>query len=105
MESHTIRLNEAQAKFVHDCIETGSFADVGDVLTHALTLLQKAHANSPDEVEYIRGELQKAYDARERGEYTDLRTDDDFAALSEAVRRQGREWLESEHHAAQRKAQ
>jgi antitoxin ParD1/3/4 len=87
MPTQNVNLTETQAEFIHRCVEAGEYNNASELVREALRLLKTQKEEHQARVEYLRGELQKAYDARERGEYVDLKSGEDILALRDEMRR------------------
>ena len=93
MPTQNVNITQAQADFIHQCVEAGDYNNASELVREALRLLKAQKDEQQARVEYLRGELQEAYDARERGEYTDLHGKEDIQALRESMRRERLEKL------------
>ncbi len=87
MPTQNVKITEVQAEFIRSCVEAGEYNNASELVREALRLLKAQKDEQQARVDYLRGELQEAYDARERGEYIDLYNKDDIRALREQMRR------------------
>ena len=86
MPTQNVNITEAQAEFIRSCVEAGDYNNASELVREALRLLKAQKDEQQARVEYLRGELQEAYDARERGEYIDLDSKEDIQALRDEMR-------------------
>ena len=93
MPTQNVNITEVQAEFIRSCVEAGDYNNASELVREALRLLKAQKDEHQARLEYLRGALQEAYDARERGEYTELNSKEDFDAAHEDVCRRGRERL------------
>lgn len=93
MPTQNVNITQAQADFIHQCVQAGDYNNASELVREALRLLKAQKDEQQARVEYLRGELQKAYDARERGGYIDLHGEEDIQALRESMRRERLEKL------------
>lgn len=100
MPTQNVNITQAQADFIHQCVEAGDYNNASELVRDALRLLKEQKDEHQARVEYLRGELQKAYDAREEGRYIDLSTKEQRAAYFEDVDRRGRARLMKENREA-----
>ncbi len=93
MPTQNVNITEAQAEFIRLSVESGDYNNASELVREALRLLKEHKDEHQARVAYLRGELQKAYDARERREYIDLHGKEDIQALRESMRRERLEKL------------
>ncbi len=105
MPTQNVNITQAQAEFIRLSVESGDYNNASELVREALRLLKEHKDEHRARVEHLRGELQKGMDDFEAGRYTELNTEEDFHAMSEDVRRRGRERLAKEHDALRTKAQ
>ena len=86
MPTQNVNITEVQAEFIRNCVESGEYNNASELVREALRLLKEQKDEHQARVVYLRGELQEAYDARERGEYIDLYSKEDIRALREQMR-------------------
>lgn len=96
MPTQNVNLTAAQAEFIRESVESGDYNNASEVVREALRLLKDQKDEQRARVEYLRGELQKGYDAHERGEYIDLSTKEQRTVYFEEVNRRGLERLAKE---------
>lgn len=87
MPTQNVNITEAQAEFIRSCVEAGDYNNASELVREALRLLKKQKDEHQARVEYLRGELQKGYEARDRGEFIDLHCKEDIQALRDEMRR------------------
>ena len=93
METQTLNLTDEQAEAIRQLLADGGYDDASQVVDEALRLLKARQEEQEAELEWLRSEVQKGFDAFERGEFIELDSEEAIQALSADVRRRGRERL------------
>ena len=97
MPTQNVNITDAQSEFIRQCVESGDYNNASELVREALRLLKVQKDEQQVRIEYLRGELQEAYDARERGEYIDLHGKEGIGMLRGEMRSlRGRERLATE---------
>ncbi len=105
MPTQNVNLTEAQIAFIRECVEAGDYNNASELVREALRLLKAQKDEQQAKLEHLRAELQKGLDDLEAGRYVELSTEEDFRAMSDDVRRRGRERLAKELDAIRTQAQ
>ena len=87
MPTQNVNITDAQAEFIRLSVESGDYNNASELVREALRLLKDQKDEHQARLEYLRGELQEAYEAREHGKYVDLHGKEDIQALREAMRK------------------
>jgi len=91
MNSQELQLTENQAEVIRQMIASGGYADASQVLDDALRLLVAKQEAKQSDSAWLQSEVQKGFDAFERGEVIELDSEEAIQALSADIRRRGRE--------------
>lgn len=86
MPTQNVNLTTSQVEFIRQSVDAGDYNNASEVVREALRLLKAQKDEQRARVEYLRGELQKGYDARERGDYIDLKSKEDIETLRDEIR-------------------
>ena len=93
MATHRLNLTDEQAEVIRQMVANGGYDDASHVVDDALRLLRAQRDEQEAELEWLRSEVQKGFDAFERGEFIELDSEEAIQALSAEIRRRGRERL------------
>jgi antitoxin ParD1/3/4 len=85
------------AAFVQASVAAGTYDSPEAVVVAGVRLLQERQQKYD---EYVRREVQKGLDELERGEYIELKNDEEIDAFFEDIRRRGLERLQAESRSA-----
>lgn len=89
----TITLTPELQTFVELKVSSGQYNSEGEVVSKALELLDANDRMKEARLEDLRSEIRKAEAQYERGEFIEIGSEADAAALRERVMRRGRERL------------
>ncbi len=95
-----MNLTDEQAEVIRQMLAKGDYTDAGQVVDEALRLLKARQDEQDAELEWLRAEVRKGFDAFERGDFVELDSDESIRALSAEIRCRGRERLAGDKHAA-----
>jgi antitoxin ParD1/3/4 len=87
LEAMTISLSKEQEKVIKQQLATGEFATEGDVLSEALTLLQRRS----EAAKKLRAEIQVGLDDLEAGRSTTIRNAEEAKIFADKIKQLGRE--------------
>ena len=93
MATQTLQLTDEQAEVIRQMVANGSYDDASHVVDDALRLLKAQQDEQLAELEWLRSEVQKGFDAFERGDFIELDSEEAIQELSMEIRRRGRERL------------
>lgn len=99
MPTQNVNLTDQQAAFIRDSVKGGDYNNASEVVRDALRLLKDRKDEQEAKLNLLRAELQKGFDARERGDFVELNSEEDIQALSKEIRRRGRARLAKETNA------
>jgi len=97
---HDIYLLPSRAKFVRECVDSGSFDSITEVVNEALGLLELRSENEEVRLCVLRAELQKGFDDHEAGRYITFESKEEMRRYSEERRRHLREQFAAEEESA-----
>ncbi|MCF6285915.1 MAG: type II toxin-antitoxin system ParD family antitoxin [Candidatus Hydrogenedentes bacterium] len=69
MPTQNVNLTETQAEFIRQCVDSGAYNNASELVREALRLLNAQKDEQQAKLELLRAEIQKGYDAHERGDY------------------------------------
>ncbi|MEM7204978.1 MAG: type II toxin-antitoxin system ParD family antitoxin [Planctomycetota bacterium] len=88
-ETRTLSFTPEQSAFLANCVESGRYQSVSEVVRAALRLLETEEAERLAERERVRRLIQEGADQLDRGEVVDA--EDVFGALADKHARLGRD--------------
>lgn len=88
MKTRTIVIPEELARFIHDSVAAGRYADENEVVRAALQLLEREEEEYRENLEELRAEVQKGVDAIEAGDSVELNSNEEISAYFDSVRTQ-----------------
>jgi antitoxin ParD1/3/4 len=83
----TISLSKEQEQLIKQQIATGQFASEGEVLSEALSLLQRRG----EALQNLRAEIQRGLDDLDAGRSTKITNAEEAKAFADEIKRRGRE--------------
>ena len=87
MPTQNVNLTDVQAEFIRESVSAGEYNNASELVREALRLLQAQKDDQKVRLQLLRAEIQKGYDAYERGDYIELNSKEDFQALKDEMRR------------------
>jgi Arc/MetJ-type ribon-helix-helix transcriptional regulator len=88
MTLNDIQLNEDEWRIIRKAIESGEYANVNEVLTAGLRLLQGDDESYPWRRESLQLLAQAGFDQIDRGEYVELNSEDAVYAFLEDIEKE-----------------
>jgi len=89
----TITLTPELQSFVELKVSSGQYDSEGEVVSKALELLDANERMKETRLADLRAEIHKAEEQYDRGEFIEIKSEADAAALRERIKRRGRDRL------------
>lgn len=94
MAMQTIEIPEEQAQFIREIVAAGRYQDENAVVRAALQLLERDEAEYCENLEELRGEVQKGLDDIDAGRYIELNSEEQIRTYFDAVRDESQAGIE-----------
>jgi len=88
MPARNVTLTEHFDRFIEAGIDSGRFSDASEIVREGLRLLEEREQDERVKLEWLRAAAKEGFDALERGDFTELRSDTELTSFMEAIHRE-----------------
>jgi antitoxin ParD1/3/4 len=78
MSMHNVELTQDLERFIEAGVESGRFGNAGEAVREGLALLKERELDESEKLEWLRAAAKEGFDAMERGDYTELHSEQEI---------------------------
>lgn len=86
MPTQNVSLSEHFYDFIQRCVDSGRYQNASEVVRAALRVLEQQEKEEAARIQHIKEMIREAEESYARGEYTELRSDEDFDRFFAEIR-------------------
>lgn len=90
MPTQNVNLTDHQHTLIKELVKSGRYQNASEVIRAGLRLIEEHEEEQKLKVERFWAEIQKGYDARERGEYTTITSSEELTEFMDQFRMKSR---------------
>lgn len=102
MPTQNVNLTDHQHKLIKELVASGRYQNASEVVRAGLRLVESHEEERKEKIERFWAEIQKGYEARERGEYVTLKTKEEISEFVDQFRPRNRKPVLREQNAEYR---
>jgi antitoxin ParD1/3/4 len=88
MPTRNVQLTEHFDEFIESGIDSGRFSDASEIVREGLRLLEEREQDERVKMEWLRAAAKEGFDALDRGDFTEIRSEVELKAFMESIHRE-----------------
>ncbi len=85
MPTRNVNLTEHFDQLIESAIRSGQFSDASEMVREGLRLLELKQQDDQAKLEWLRAAAKEGFDAIERGDYTEINSDEELDAFMDEI--------------------